>query len=175
MGHFGMSQAFGNRFITGNAFNIPRQTPMSMMPPIPAAPRFGGGTQFWGGGAPVLFFGGGAPAPCPHSCSPTGEIIAGLGGFAAGAAIGALLGRKQQPPMPYYPQTGFPPYGNNYGNFGYNNTYLNQDYSANLNKLYQAKGYNIVFNQDGTYSATDKNGNNVANGLSYQQMQGVLG
>ncbi len=112
----------------------------------------------------VVMMGGMAPSHC--HCE---KKAADFGLLASGLA--SLFSRKQQPVVQY------PPTGGYSGGGGYMQqpqTLSTTQQCTNLNTLYGAKGYKIVDNGDGTFTATDKDGNNVGRG-SYDEMQKTLG
>lgn len=116
-----------------------------------------------------IFVMGGFEQPSHCHCGEKAALWGGLIGGGLGILAG-LLGRKQQA-VQYAPG-----YGGGYGGGGgvVQQPLTTTQQCTNLNTLYGAKGYKIVDNGDGTFTATDKDGNNVGRG-SYDEMQNVLG
>ena len=81
--------------------------------------------------------------------------------------MAGLFGRKQQA-VQYAPG-----YGGGYSGGGIQQPLTSAQQLTNLKTLYGDKGYAIVDNGDGTFSAT-KGGNNIGHG-SYEDMQKLLG
>lgn len=144
MGIIGQSNAMHNRFTMCGGFMPPARIPM-------ARPMMSG---------PIFVMGGfGQPSHC--HCGEKAALWGGLIGGGLGILAG-LFGRKQQA-VPYAPG----------GGGGYQQPLTSAQQLTNLNTLYRDKGYAIVDNGDGTFSAT-KGGNNIGHG-SYEEMQKLLG
>lgn len=150
---FGMGRAFNLRYVQHSA---------PFMPQVRMAPR-----------GPI---GIGQPVNITNNYTIKAGP-SGFGGWLLGLAttlpfIGLLAGGFRRARYSY-------PAINNYSTQQYawqtNGVAQNQVALTNLNKLYGAKGFNIVANNDGTFTATDKNGNNIAVKKSYDEITKILG
>lgn len=132
------------------------------IPTMPRTPMARGG-----GITNVFMMGGMAPSHC--HCGENAAGIGMLAGLGAGILAG-IFGRKQQTVVQYTPTGGYSGGG---GYMQQPQTLSSTQQCTNLNTLYGAKGYKIVDNGDGTFTAT-KDGQNVGRG-SYDEMQKTLG
>lgn len=149
MGIIGQSNAMHNRFAMGGGFMPPARTPMAR--PMMSGP---------------IFVMGGFEQPSHCHCGEKAALWGGLIGGGLGILAG-LFGRKQQA-VQYAPG-----YGGGYSGGGIQQPLTSAQQLTNLKTLYGDKGYAIVDNGDGTFSAT-KGGNNIGRG-SYEDMQKLLG
>ena len=149
MGIIGQSNAMHNRFTMGGGFMPPARTPMAR--PMMSGP---------------IFVMGGFEQPSHCHCGEKSALWGGLIGGGLGILAG-LFGRKQQA-VQYAPS-----YGGGYSGGGIQQPLTSAQQLTNLKTLYGDKGYAIVDNGDGTFSAT-KGGNNIGHG-SYEDMQKLLG
>lgn len=151
MGIIGQSNAMHNRFAMGGGFMPMARTPMAR--PMMSGP---------------IFVMGGFEQPSHCHCGEKAALWGGLIGGGLGILAG-LFGRKQQA-VQYAPG-----YGGGYGGGGgvVQQPLTSAQQLTNLKTLYGDKGYAIVDNGDGTFSAT-KGGNNIGRG-SYEDMQKLLG
>lgn len=151
MSIIGQSNAMHNRFAMGGGFMPMARTPMAR--PMMSGP---------------IFVMGGFEQPSHCHCGEKAALWGGLIGGGLGILAG-LFGRKQQA-VQYAPG-----YGGGYGGGGgvVQQPLTSAQQLTNLKTLYGDKGYAIVDNGDGTFSAT-KGGNNIGRG-SYEDMQKLLG
>lgn len=148
-----MNFNYGSRFQMGGL----------LPPPMMRAPMARGGMTN------IFMMGGMPPSHC--HCGEGAAAIGGGVGFGLGLLVGWLNRNKQQTVVQYAPTGGYSGGG---GYIQQPQTLSSTQQCTNLKTLYQKKGYDIVDNGDGTFSATDKNGNNVGRG-SYDEMQDILG
>lgn len=149
MSIIGQSNAMHNRFTMGGGFMPPARTPMPR--PMMSGP---------------IFVMGGFEQPSHCHCGENAALWGGLIGGGLGILAG-LFGRKQQA-VQYAPG-----YGGGYSGGCIQQPLTSAQQLTNLKTLYGDKGYAIVDNGDGTFSAT-KGGNNIGRG-SYEDMQKLLG
>lgn len=149
MGIIGQSNAMHNRFAMGGGFMPMARTPMAR--PMMSGP---------------IFVMGGFEQPSHCHCGEKAALWGGLIGGGLGILAG-LFGRKQQA-VQYAPG-----YGGGYSGGVVQQPLTSAQQLTNLKTLYGDKGYAIVDNGDGTFSAT-KGGNNIGRG-SYEDMQKLLG
>lgn len=148
-----MNFNYGSRFQMGGL----------LPPPMMRAPMARGGMTN------IFMMGGMPPSHC--HCGEDAAAIGGGVGFLTGLVVGWFNRNKQQTVVQYAPTVGYSGGG---GYMQQPQTLSTTQQCTNLKTLYQKKGYDIVDNGDGTFSATDKNGNNVGRG-SYDEMQEILG
>ena len=151
-----MNFNYGSRFQMGGL----------LPPPMMRAPMARGGMTN------IFMMGGMPPSHCHCGNDAAGAAAIGGGvGLLTGLLVGWLNRNKQQTVVQYAPTGGYSGGG---GYIQQPQTLSSTQQCTNLKTLYQKKGYDIVDNGDGTFSATDKNGNNVGRG-SYDEMQDILG
>lgn len=151
-----MNFNYGSRFQMGGL----------LPPPMMRAPMARGGMTN------IFMMGGMPPSHCHCGNDAAGAAAIGGGvGFLTGLIVGWFNRNKQQTVVQYAPTVGYSGGG---GYIQQPQTLSSTQQCTNLKTLYQKKGYDIVDNGDGTFSATDKNGNNVGRG-SYDEMQEILG
>lgn len=151
-----MNFNYGSRFQMGGL----------LPPPMMRAPMARGGMTN------IFMMGGMPPSHCHCGNDAAGAAAIGGGvGLLTGLLVGWLNRNKQQTVVQYAPTVGYSGGG---GYIQQPQTLSSTQQCTNLKTLYQKKGYDIVDNGDGTFSATDKNGNNVGRG-SYDEMQEILG